>query len=107
MTEAEKLVLLKSMTGETDEDVLSAYLGLAGDKVCRKAWPFDPSRTEVPDRYAGVQVEVAAHLLNKRGAEGEIMHSENGISRSYADGDVPAALLRDVLPCAAVIGGDA
>lgn len=105
MTDAEKLTMVKTMTGETDEEVVSAYLSLAGNKVCRKAYPFDPSVTEVPDQYAHVQVEIAVYLLNKRGAEGQTSHSENGISRSYEDGDVPPTLLREIVPCAAVMGG--
>lgn len=105
MTDAEKLALVKSMTGETDEEVVSAYLSLAGSKVCRKAYPFDPTVVEVPDQYAHVQVEIAVYLLNKRGAEGQTSHSENGISRSYEDGDVPPTLLREIVPCAAVMGG--
>lgn len=105
MTDAEKLTMVKTMTGETDEEVVSAYLSLAGNKVCRKAYPFDPTVTEVPDQYAHVQVEIAVYLLNKRGAEGQTSHSENGISRSYEDGDVPPTLLREIVPCAAVMGG--
>lgn len=73
--------------------------------MCRKAYPFDPTMVEVPDQYAHVQVEIAVYLLNKRGAEGQTSHSENGISRSYEDGDVPPTLLRDIIPCAAVMGG--
>jgi hypothetical protein len=37
MTDAEKLKMVKAMTGETDEDTLSTYLSIAGNKVCRKA----------------------------------------------------------------------
>lgn len=105
MTDAEKLKMVKAMTGETDEETLSAYLSIAGNKVCRKAYPFDPAVTIVPDRYAHIQVEIAVYLLNKRGAEGQTAHSENGISRSYEDGDVPPTLLRDIVPFAAVMGG--
>lgn len=105
MTDAEKLALVRSMTGETDEEVVSAYLSLAGSKVCRKAYPFDPTVFEVPDQYSLVQVEIAVYLLNKRGAEGQTSHSENGISRSYEDGDVPPTLLREIVPHAAVMGG--
>lgn len=104
MTDAEKLKMVKAMTGETDEDTLSTYLSIAGNKVCRKAYPFDPTVTAVPDRYAHIQVEIAAYLVNKRGAEGETAHSENGISRSYEDGDVPPTLLREIVPCASLIG---
>lgn len=105
MTDAEKLSMLKTMTGEKDEDVLSTYLSIAGNKILKRAYPFDTTVTKVPDQYAYNQVEIAAYLLNKRGAEGETAHSENGISRSYEDGDVPPSLLREIVPCASLIGG--
>lgn len=104
MTDAEKLKMVKAMTGETDESVLSTYLSIAGNKVLKRAYPFDSTVTVVPDRYAYNQVEIAAYLVNKRGAEGETAHSENGISRSYEDGDVPPTLLREIVPCASLIG---
>lgn len=104
MTDTEKLTTLKAMTGEKDESVLSTYLSIAGNKVLKRAYPFDSTVTVVPDRYAYNQVEIAAYLVNKRGAEGETAHSENGISRSYEDGDVPPTLLREIVPCASLIG---
>ncbi|EHO32983.1 hypothetical protein HMPREF0995_02921 [Lachnospiraceae bacterium 7_1_58FAA] len=104
MTDTEKLTMLKVMTGEKDESVLSTYLSIAGNKVLKRAYPFDSTVTVVPDRYAYNQVEIAAYLVNKRGAEGETAHSENGISRSYEDGDVPPTLLREIVPCASLIG---
>ena len=105
MTDAEKLKMVKAMTGETDEGILSTYLSIAGDKVCRKAYPYEPDARLVTCQYGFVQVEIAVYLLNKRGAEGQTAHSENGISRSYEDGDVPPTLLRDIVPFAAVMGG--
>lgn len=104
MTDTEKLTMLKAMTGEKDESVLSTYLSIAGNKVLKRAYPFNSTVTVVPDRYAYNQVEIAAYLVNKRGAEGETAHSENGISRSYEDGDVPPTLLREIVPCASLIG---
>lgn len=104
MTDTEKLTMLKAMTDEKDESVLSTYLSIAGNKVLKRAYPFDNTVTVVPDRYAYNQVEIAAYLVNKRGAEGETAHSENGISRSYEDGDVPPTLLREIVPCASLIG---
>ena len=105
MTEVEKLKMLKTMTGETDEELLFTYLFIASDKIIKRAYPYDNSVTEVPDRYAYTQLEIAAYLLNKRGAEGQTSHSENGISRTYEDGDIPANLLREIVPCASPIGG--
>ena len=103
MTSAEKQSLLISMTGDTDEKTLLGYLSLAGGKILRRAFPFDDTVCEVPERYACLQVEIAAYLLQKRGAEGQTAHSENGISRSYEDGDVPPSLLRDVVPYASLV----
>lgn len=103
MLETEKIEMVKSMTGETSDGVVSAYLKIAGNKICRKAYPFDPTVTEVPEQYSLLQVEIAVYLLNKRGAEGEAAHSENGISRTYENGDVPASMLRQIVPMCGVL----
>ena len=104
MTNEEKLFMLKNMTGEQNPDVLLTYLNIAGNKVLKRAYPFaEKAVTEVPERYAYNHVEIAAYLLNKRGAEGQTAHGENGISRSYEDGDVPPTLLREIVPCASVV----
>ena len=103
MLETEKIEMVKSMTGETSDGVVSAYLKIAGNKICRKAYPFDPTVTEVPEQYSLLQVEIAVYLLNKRGAEGEAAHSENGISRTYEDGDVPPSILRQIVPMCGVL----
>lgn len=102
MTEAEKIEILSAMTDQQGS-VLFAYLAIAEDKVLRKLYPFDNENKMLPERYHMTQVEIAAYLLNKRGAEGETAHSENGISRSYEDGDVPSSLLRDIVPYAGVV----
>lgn len=102
MTEAEKIEILSAMT-DRKGSVLFAYLAIAEDKVLRKLYPFDNENKTLPERYHMTQVEIAAYLLNKRGAEGETAHSENGISRSYEDGDVPSSLLRDIVPYAGVV----
>lgn len=104
MTDAEKLAMVKAITGETDEAVLSTYLSIAGNKVCRKAYPFDPTVTEVPVQYGYVQVEIAVYLLNKRGAEFETSHNENGISRTYEDADVPQSIMRSITPFCSALG---
>ena len=103
MTDAEKKEMLTAMTGETTDAVLSTYLALAGSKICRKAYPYDPTVTTVPEQYDSLHVEIAAYLLNKRGAEGERTHSENGISRTYENGDVPNSLMRQITPFVSVL----
>ena len=104
MTQAEKVKLLTAMVGESDsEEVLLAYLDIAGRKVLDRAYPYDAEVTEVPTRYAFLQCEIAAYLLNKRGAEGQTGHSENGISRTYESADVPESLLRAITPMVGVL----
>ena len=103
MLDAEKIALVKAMSGESDESTVSAYLAMAGSKICRRAFPFDHTVSEVPEQYGYLQAEIAVYLLNKRGAEGESSHSENGISRSYEGGDVPPSMLRQIVPMAGVL----
>ena len=104
MKQTEKLTLLKAMVGGSDtDDVLFAYLDIAGRKIINRAYPYDAEITEVPVRYEFLQCEIAAYLLNKRGAEGQTAHSENGISRTYESADVPESLLNAITPMVGVI----
>lgn len=104
MTEEEKLIALKAMVGGSDDDeVLLVYLKLAGRKILAKAYPYDDTVRNVPAQYSLLQCEIAAYLLNKRGAEGQTSHSENGITRAYENGDVPASMLKSVIPYAGVM----
>lgn len=104
MTEDEKLTYLRAMVGGSDtDDVLSTYLKVAGKKIIARAYPYDDTVTEVPEKYDTLQCEIAAYLLNKRGAEGQTSHSENGITRYYENADVPSSMLRIVVPHVGVI----
>ena len=104
MNQEEKLDLLKAMVGKSDnEEVLLAYLNIAGQKIINRAYPYDFDVTEVPARYEYLQCEIAAYLLNKRGAEGQLIHSENGISRTYGSADVPTAMLNAITPVVGVL----
>lgn len=102
MTDEEKLTMLQNLTGETDPDTLSTYLFLAKGKVIAHAYPFGGAE-EIPSKYDSVHVEIAAYMLNKRGAEGETAHSENGVNRTYGDADIPLSLLRRIVPVASVV----
>lgn len=104
MTEEEKLTYLRAMVGGSDtDDVLSTYLKVAGKKIIARAYPYDDTVTEVSEKYDTLQCEIAAYLLNKRGAEGQTSHSENGITRYYENADVPSSMLRIVVPHVGVI----
>lgn len=109
MSDTEKLIFLRTMVGnesdkiEWGDDVLLTYLTIAGQKIINRAYPYDEEVTEVPRRYGILQCEIAAYLLNKRGAEGETSHSENGISRGYESADIPDSLIGQVVPFCGVI----
>ena len=106
-TLSEKVEMLQRMMEDDDTgtDVLRAYLILAGQKILNRMYPFgtECNHMHVPDKYVSVQLNVACYLLNKRGAEGEIQHIENGIHRNYGSSDVPDGMLKDVIPyCKAI-----
>lgn len=103
MTDAEKRAALTVMTGEANADVLSTYLLLAKSAILHYAYPVSTPPDELPSKYDELQVDIAAYKLNKRGAEGETAHSENGVNRSYENADIPRSLLRRITPYAAVI----
>lgn len=90
MTQDEKVMFFKALVDNDDEltgPAIATYLSLAAEKILRRAYPFDNSKTNVPNEYARTQCELAARMFFRRGAEGEISHSENGISRSFDSAD--------------------
>lgn len=105
MTESMKVEALRALLeddGSEDYSTLCVYLELARGKVLNRMYPFrtDYDGLKVPDRYAPIQLKIAAYLMNKRGAEGEIQHIENGVHRNYGDADVPESMLMDIVPYA-------
>lgn len=102
MSEEQMIALVKSMSGESDETVVSAFLAMAGQAIINRAYPFakedELQELTVPTRYQNLQVEITVFLLNKRGAEGETYHNENGINRSYENGGIPDSMLKQVIP---------
>lgn len=92
-----QLSLLKSLLGNPPEsdDVLQFYLDNASDIIC------DMRNTNlVEPQYSTIQIKMAIEMFNKRGAEGQIGHGENGISRSYESSDLSPSLLRQITPVA-------
>lgn len=81
-------------------DILSYYLNVAASKVLNRRYPFGaPVNAVVEDCYRNAQLEIAVYLFNKRGAEGESLHTENGVQRSYGmETDVPFELLQQITP---------
>ena len=101
-----KVVMLQSMIdSEEDDDILLAYLDLAKGAILNRMYPYKDNYDglDVPDRYSAIQIKIATYMLNKRGAEGQIQHIENGIHRNYGDADIPDSMLKDIVPYAQAI----
>jgi len=65
--------------------LVTIYLDDAKEDILNRMYPFGiPSTvTDVPAKYERLQCRLALDRFAKRGAEGESIHSENGINRSY------------------------
>lgn len=107
MTTDEKIAYIGVISDEDNADVISAFLSMAEEIAFNRVFPFgDPSdatRQAVMDRYSSVICEIAVYLLNKRGAEGEIIHNENSADRSYETGGVPNSILKKLTPYCGVL----
>lgn len=105
MADSYKLTQLRRMVGAnaSDDDLLLMYLTDAERAILNRLYPMDDTAHVVPVRYESRQIEIAAYLYNKRGAEGETSHNENGISRSYENGSIPNSMLSDIIPFGSVI----
>lgn len=108
VTYTSKLEMLRALCGQDDvsDELLETYLTLAGNAVVRKRFPFlvDSASVPVPDQFAVLQCEIANEIFQKRGAEGENAHSENGVNRSYETAGISSSLLDRIIPCAKVPG---
>lgn len=105
METSDKLKTLRAMTNSRDgDDVLLSYLNIAKRKMLNRMYPFGQpvQAMDVPERYESLQLEIAVVLMNKRGAEGEVQHNENGVSRIYGNADIPQALLAEITPMCAL-----
>lgn len=94
MSQLEKLKLLIGNPEESDA-VLEFYLENANDIICDIRFS-----TDVEQKYLTQQIKIALELYNKRGAEGQASHGENGIMRTYEKADVSPSLLAQITPIA-------
>ena len=91
------------ITENTNDDELVDILESAKAVILSRRFPFCEWPAEIEDKYKDLQIRIAVEMFNKRGAEGETGHSENGVSRSYASANVSEDLLREITPKAGVV----
>ncbi len=102
------LTITKAMLGFENtteyDDIINDYLLIAKQTILNRIYQYGfESTEEVPTYYEHIQCQIACYLFNKRGAEGETSHSENGITRSYADANIPNDLLKLIIPKAGLL----
>lgn len=101
MTQLERLKI--RITEKVDDIELEDILESAKAVILSRRYPFGEQPTEIEDKYKDLQIRIAVEMFNKRGAEGETAHSENGVSRSYASANVSEDLLKEITPKAGVV----
>ena len=105
MADSYRLTKLRRQVGASasDDDLLLMYLTDAERAIINRLYPMDDTDCTIPDKYESRLVEIATYLYNKRGAEGEVSHNENGISRTYESASIPESMLSDIIPYGSVI----
>lgn len=98
----DNLQRMKLRTNETNEDILLDCLESAKAAIQSRRYPFGDAPDELEPQYEDLQFRCAVDIYNKAGAEGQLGHTENGISRSYEAAWISTQLLQEVTPYAGV-----
>lgn len=99
----EQLEKLKKRINDDNCILLNELLESAKNIILSKRYPCSDYPKNLENRYKDLQVRIAVDLYNKLGAEGELAHSENGVSRSYGAENVSTDLLKEIVPKVGVI----
>ena len=101
MTDVEKISRLEVLISPdtVSRDLLAYLLDQAGGIVLNRRYPFGvPEEATVPAAYEHIQLQIAVELFSKMGAEGQTVHNENGVYRTYEAADVSPSLLKRIIP---------
>ena len=100
----DNLARLKRRTNEPDEAILEDCLESAKAAIMARRYPFQEWPEELESRYLDLQFRCALDLYNRIGAEGQLSHGENSISRAWESSWISEPLLQEVTPVAKVVG---
>lgn len=108
MTAAEMLAHTKALIGDdpqATDAVITAFISKAEDMVMNTLYPFGniPDGYVTPIRYHMLVCNIAVAEYSHQGSEGETVHIENGIHRTYR-ATTSDDLLKFVIPYAGVMG---
>ena len=91
---------------ETAKNAILSVRFPYGEFPTRKVVHEDGTTTEetyVEKRYEDLLYRVSVDLYNKSGAEGQLGHTENGVSRQFESSWISEQLLREVTPVVGVL----
>ena len=83
---------------DIEQQLLNELLEFAASAIMDRRYPFGTTLTELPSQFQNLQVQMAADLYAKLGAQGQISHNENGISRTWANANISNDLLSRIVP---------
>lgn len=94
------LLLVNDDESDVTEQVAQVYLDSAIEAIFNRLYPFADADAdiELPAKYQAKAVSIAVYLINRAGSEGELTHTENGITRQYEAADIPNSMLKDIVP---------
>jgi len=99
----DRLVLRLTENGVSpDIDVLNDCIESAASAIMSRRYPFSAWPETIENRYKDLQFRIALDLYNKIGAEGELTHGENGVSRRFESSWISEQLLSEVTPKARI-----
>ena len=108
MTDLEKLAQVKSLMNITGTDFdaqLAVFLSFAKNEIL--AWLYSGKTPEgvsdVPARYIPTQIQAVVVGYSQSGAEGQLAHTENAISRQFEYSNMLAFIKSNVIPYAQVM----
>lgn len=106
MAVLEKLKIYLGISDTSQDALLSLLIEKAEMAVLNRRYPFgytDEEKGIALSRYSDVILDIAVYLYNKRGAEGQTGHYENGTSRSYESAGIPESYLQNIVPVCKVL----
>lgn len=96
MTNAEKIAYVQAIVDDpaATDALVNVYLTKAKADILNRRYPtgWPDGVSDVPAQYDITQCDMAVWHFLHRGGEGELQHSENGISRRYASANAEEIL---------------
>lgn len=109
MTNEQKLDMVKTLlgfdSGEGGEDErIAVYLSAAGKEILGWRYSYAAETPDaVPDEYEMTQIHAVIAGYSQAGAEAQVTHSENGISRTFKYADMVHYIRSNVIPYAKAV----